>query len=289
MLPVVPSKEAHEANPHTLIQPDIQLGRIRAGDDRRLGCSCRARGPLSAADGSALAASTLAQDALGTRSFGPASGLLIQRQTPRFAPIAMEQLWNRGGATGGKRSTHRGPENRLNSRQTVATDCHRLPFGSHGKEGVSGSSPEEGSAKAPQGERVPAGRRLLGRRCPIHAFGATRGARHRGLCSSSRRTSYQYAGHSRFGDFSRSPPGIPAILDTVLGDQSRAPRAWAQVTHRTAPRSPAPRPRQSFSTDPGGAARSAGRPGSPGSGRAPAWPRGRSGSSRPPESARPAW
>ena len=32
---------------------------------------------------------------------------------------------------------------------TVATSCHQLPFGSHGKEGVSGSSPEEGLNKVP--------------------------------------------------------------------------------------------------------------------------------------------
>jgi hypothetical protein len=62
----------------------------------------------------------------------------------------MEQLWNRGGATGGKGSGRQKPQNGLNQWETVAVGCHRLPFGSHGKEGVSGSSPEEGSAKAPQ-------------------------------------------------------------------------------------------------------------------------------------------
>ncbi len=61
----------------------------------------------------------------------------------------MEQLWNREGANGGKRSARRKGENSLNYRQTVATGCHQLPFGSHGKEGVSGSSPEEGSHKSP--------------------------------------------------------------------------------------------------------------------------------------------
>jgi hypothetical protein len=61
----------------------------------------------------------------------------------------MEQLWNRGGATGGKGSGGQQAQNALNQRETVATGCHRLPFGSHGKEGVSGSSPEEGSAKTP--------------------------------------------------------------------------------------------------------------------------------------------
>jgi hypothetical protein len=29
-----------------------------------------------------------------------------QSQIARFGPIGMEQLWNRGGATGGKRSAH---------------------------------------------------------------------------------------------------------------------------------------------------------------------------------------
>ena len=38
-----------------------------------------------------------------------------------FGPIGMEQLWNRGGATGGKRSARETPENGLNYRQTVAT------------------------------------------------------------------------------------------------------------------------------------------------------------------------
>ena len=33
--------------------------------------------------------------------------------------------------------------------ETAKTSCDRLPFGSHGKEGVDGSSPSEGSAKAP--------------------------------------------------------------------------------------------------------------------------------------------
>jgi hypothetical protein len=36
------------------------------------------------------------------------------------------------------------------TRETVAVGCDRLPIGSHGKEGVDGSSPSEGSAKAPE-------------------------------------------------------------------------------------------------------------------------------------------
>ena len=41
-------------------------------------------------------------------------------------------------------------KNTTESSQTVAADCDRLPLGAHGKEGVDGSSPSEGSAKAPQ-------------------------------------------------------------------------------------------------------------------------------------------
>jgi hypothetical protein len=42
-----------------------------------------------------------------------------------------------------------GPK-RLDLATTVATGCHRLPERQHGKEGVDGSSPSEGSAKAPE-------------------------------------------------------------------------------------------------------------------------------------------
>jgi hypothetical protein len=42
-----------------------------------------------------------------------------------------------------------GPRERRKQAKTVATGCDQLPIGSHGKEGGSGSSPEEGSAKAP--------------------------------------------------------------------------------------------------------------------------------------------
>ena len=37
---------------------------------------------------------------------------------------------------------------RLEQAKTVATGCDQLPIGAHGKEGVDGSSPSEGSAKA---------------------------------------------------------------------------------------------------------------------------------------------
>jgi hypothetical protein len=46
------------------------------------------------------------------------------------------------------------PRERLELSETVATGCHRLPFGSHGKEGVDGSSPSEGLKKNPANGQV---------------------------------------------------------------------------------------------------------------------------------------
>ncbi len=60
----------------------------------------------------------------------------------------MERLWSPVGATGGNRSQKKRGRKRLKQadRQPVAT--HGNGSGAHCKEGVSGSSPEEGSAKA---------------------------------------------------------------------------------------------------------------------------------------------
>ena len=49
------------------------------------------------------------------------------------------------GATLRKRFGRFKPLNRLNKANLFVTGCHRLPRMSHGKEGVSGSGPEEGS------------------------------------------------------------------------------------------------------------------------------------------------
>jgi hypothetical protein len=59
-------------------------------------------------------------------------------------------LWSPVVATGGNRSQIRRAAKRLKSAETVATGCHRLPESFHGKEGVDGSSPSEGSAKSPE-------------------------------------------------------------------------------------------------------------------------------------------
>jgi hypothetical protein len=62
----------------------------------------------------------------------------------------MERLWSLAVATSGNRSQMAKPRKRLRQAKTVAVGCDRLRIGAHGKEGVDGSSPSEGSAKAPQ-------------------------------------------------------------------------------------------------------------------------------------------
>ncbi len=65
------------------------------------------------------------------------------------AATGMERLWSRAVATGGNRWQMGEPPKGPKKAQTVAVGCDRLPRGVHGKEGVDGSSPSEGSAKAP--------------------------------------------------------------------------------------------------------------------------------------------
>jgi hypothetical protein len=62
----------------------------------------------------------------------------------------MEHLWSQAGATGGNwwQVGLFGKRLKQADSQPVATHGNR--FGAHGKEGVNGSSPLEGSAKAPQ-------------------------------------------------------------------------------------------------------------------------------------------
>jgi hypothetical protein len=56
----------------------------------------------------------------------------------------MEPLWSPAVATGRNRWQMVRPRERLEQPQTVAAGCDWLPKEAHGKEGVSGSSPEEG-------------------------------------------------------------------------------------------------------------------------------------------------
>src|SRR6266516_6924565 len=62
----------------------------------------------------------------------------------------ISSLWSPVVATGGNQ---RQIDRRLKPQKqakSVATSCHRLRAASHGKEGVDGSNPSEGFAKAPQ-------------------------------------------------------------------------------------------------------------------------------------------
>ena len=62
----------------------------------------------------------------------------------------MEPLWSPVVATGGNRSQIQRPQEPQKQPKTVAMRCDQLLFGAHGKEGVDGSSPSEGSAKVLQ-------------------------------------------------------------------------------------------------------------------------------------------
>jgi hypothetical protein len=59
----------------------------------------------------------------------------------------MEPLWSPVVATGGKLPQIAERRKRQEQAKSVAMGCHQLPETFHGKEGVSGSSPEEGSSQ----------------------------------------------------------------------------------------------------------------------------------------------
>ena len=69
----------------------------------------------------------------------------------------MERLWSLVGATSGNRRQMPEARNRPRQAKTVATGCDQLPLKLDGKEGVDGSSPSEGSAKAPESGRFSLG------------------------------------------------------------------------------------------------------------------------------------
>jgi hypothetical protein len=57
----------------------------------------------------------------------------------------MEPLWSPVVATGGNQRQIGFALEPRNQAKSLAMGCDRLPIGAHGKEGVSGSSPEDGS------------------------------------------------------------------------------------------------------------------------------------------------
>ena len=62
----------------------------------------------------------------------------------------MEHFWSRADATHGNSWQSQRPRKRLNYLRTVANACHQSRPPLHGKEGVDGSSPSEGSTKSPE-------------------------------------------------------------------------------------------------------------------------------------------
>jgi hypothetical protein len=64
--------------------------------------------------------------------------------------LDMEHLWSRAVATGRNPWQPWPRRKRLRRAKTVAVGCHRLPREAHGKEGVVGSSPSEGSNENPR-------------------------------------------------------------------------------------------------------------------------------------------
>jgi hypothetical protein len=61
----------------------------------------------------------------------------------------VEHLWSQAGATGGNRWQMRQARKRLKQADPQPSATHGNGSRPHGKEGVDGSSPSEGSAKAP--------------------------------------------------------------------------------------------------------------------------------------------
>jgi hypothetical protein len=86
----------------------------------------------------------------------------------------MEPLWSPVVATNGNRSQIEPPRGPQKQAKTVAVRCDQLPRRAHGKEGVDGSSPSEGSAKAPQSGLLLS--RSLARSTSCGRYGAFYGA-----------------------------------------------------------------------------------------------------------------
>jgi hypothetical protein len=107
------------------------------------GCRSRARAHAQHRRVAPVAGLRHARDALADRACGAC-------KTAGFRPIGMEHLWNRGGRNRSQTFSSPNAHKRL---ERARNRCHRLPQAAvwiDGKEGDDGSSPSEGSAKAPQ-------------------------------------------------------------------------------------------------------------------------------------------
>src|SRR5207244_1008162 len=126
------------------------LAHQRAADTQRASTASprHDEGRVDLRDGAASALHNVANTAAGFR------------RRPSSLRQAVDRLfggrgWKGGGKTRGQRkangSSVSSPETTSTKPNLFATSCRRLPQNLHGEEGVDGSRPSEGSAKAAQG------------------------------------------------------------------------------------------------------------------------------------------
>jgi hypothetical protein len=88
----------------------------------------------------------------------PRSRTALETPLPiRDWATGMEHLWSPAGATSGNRWQMGRPRKPLKQRDPQPVATHGNRFGAHGKEGVDGSSPSEGSTKDLRGWAFPYG------------------------------------------------------------------------------------------------------------------------------------
>jgi hypothetical protein len=91
------------------------------------------------------------------KSSSCASTVCSSTSRPTSPETGMEPLWSPVVATAGNQRQTRRARNPRKEAKTVAVGCDRLPRAAHGKEGVDGSSPSEGSWR----EKIPGNRGFL--------------------------------------------------------------------------------------------------------------------------------
>jgi hypothetical protein len=93
------------------------------------------------------------------------TGLLLDRQRDVVRTPWDGALTEPNGRNPWQAVANRKAAEQLKQAQAVATGCDKLPIGAHGKEGVDGSSPSEGSAKVPETGLSHPGRLAVDRAC----------------------------------------------------------------------------------------------------------------------------
>jgi hypothetical protein len=134
------------------------MERLRSRLPRLAGAATSAPPPSSRSTFSAWSPQSSPPCHSSARSFGasvalanaPTDADVQLRRRSQHRQLNVEPLWSPAAATRGNRWQTARPLKRPRRAKTVAVGCDRLPESFHGKEGVGGSSPPEGFAKAPQ-------------------------------------------------------------------------------------------------------------------------------------------